>query len=334
VSNELTVINPMMLLDKALDKGLQVEQLGKLIDMAEAWRRSRAQEAWQRAMTRVQAEVPVILKDADNQQTQSRYARLDTINKKIVPVYTTHGFSLSFSEDDSPRGASWTRIVCDVGHEDGHCVKKFIDMPPEGEGIKGRRMMTATHAKGSSTTYGRRYLTCLIFNVTVSDEDDDGNAAGGHGEPAREDRPEPATEEERILGGVEDWLRTVPNREAVNAKMREKIATMPQGALKAEILRRVDHFATGQGWKMESGQYVVAPQDDTPGAIKSIKKWLAEENPGPVALNNTLTDLQKETEPVRMAGVALIREYANANGMQWLSDGYHYPEERKLATQE
>jgi len=53
-----------------------------------------------------------------------------------------------------------------------------VDMAIDDVGIKGSPNKTIPHAEGSSFLYGRRYLTCLIFNVPTGD-DDDGNGAGG-----------------------------------------------------------------------------------------------------------------------------------------------------------
>ena len=43
-------------------------------------------------------------------------------------------------------------------------------------------MMTQVHGVGSAFSYGRRYLTCLVFNIPTGD-DDDGNAAGSREQP-------------------------------------------------------------------------------------------------------------------------------------------------------
>ena len=37
--------------------------------------------------------------------------------------------------------------------------------------------MTKTHASGSAITYGMRYLLKMIFNISVGESEDDGNAA-------------------------------------------------------------------------------------------------------------------------------------------------------------
>lgn len=43
------------------------------------------------------------------------------------------------------------------------------------------QIKTKTHATGSAVSYGMRYLLKMIFNIAVSDRDDDGNAAAQTG---------------------------------------------------------------------------------------------------------------------------------------------------------
>jgi hypothetical protein len=53
-------------------------------------------------------------------------------------------------------------------------TRTFLPTP---KGAKGGETKTATHGFGSSMSYGRRYLTLLIFNISTTD--DDGNGATG-----------------------------------------------------------------------------------------------------------------------------------------------------------
>jgi hypothetical protein len=77
------------------------------------------------------------------------------------------------------------RVVCTIGHRDGHSTTDHhIDVPMDVSGISGKQNKTWTHAKGSTSTYGRRFLTMMMFNVTLAGQDDDGNIAGG--EPVRQ----------------------------------------------------------------------------------------------------------------------------------------------------
>jgi hypothetical protein len=210
-------LTPLALVDKAIERGVKPDDLGKLIDLAETWRQSRAKEAFAVALSDVQANIPTVVKDADNTQTKSRYARLESVNRAVVPVFTSKGFSLSFSEDDDPKGREgWTRVVCDLTHRDGHSKTYHLDMPPEGEGIKGQRNMTQTHAKGSTLSYARRYLVCMIGNVTIADEDNDGNPDNDGNLPATPEhhaRMEALMTRWQEMGGPEGkpgWKLNVP----------------------------------------------------------------------------------------------------------------------------
>src|SRR5690606_13896380 len=93
-------------------------------------------------------------------------------------IYTSNGFALSFGTDPLDV-ESVVRVTCHVSHVAGFTRKYAIDMPSDGKGAKGNDVMTKTHATGSATQYGMRYLLKMIFNVAIGDEyDDDGNQAG------------------------------------------------------------------------------------------------------------------------------------------------------------
>jgi hypothetical protein len=114
--------------------------------------------------------------DSNNPQTKSRYASYGALDAAMRPVYTGNGFALSFNtENPAPE---IVRVICRVSHQNGHSRTYQIDMPADGKGAKGGDVMTKTHATGSAVSYGMRYLLKMIFNIAVSDKDDDGNAAG------------------------------------------------------------------------------------------------------------------------------------------------------------
>jgi hypothetical protein len=82
---------------------------------------------------------------------------------------------MSFGTADSAIKGHY-RVTCEVTHCDGHSKHYHVDMPSETAGFKGTANKTATHAFSSAMSYGRRYLTLLIFNIAT--EDDDGQTAG------------------------------------------------------------------------------------------------------------------------------------------------------------
>jgi len=129
-------------------------------------------------MVAAQARMGRVSADAINPQTRSKYATYAQLDRHLRPIYTTHGFSLSFNAGtDAPEG--YVRVLCYVSHSAGHTRTYQCDMPADGKGAKGNDVMTKTHASGSAMSYGMRYLLKLIFNVAVGEDDDDGNSAGG-----------------------------------------------------------------------------------------------------------------------------------------------------------
>lgn len=160
----------------ALSPEVDVDKMAKLLDMQERIFNKQAEISFNQAMVRAQNRMRPVIKDAANDHTKSMYARMETIDRQIRPIYTAEGFALSFGTEDSPL-EKCIRIVCDCTHADGHVKKYHADVPVDMYGSGGKQNKTATHAFGSSVTYGQRYLTKLIFNIAIASEDDDGNLA-------------------------------------------------------------------------------------------------------------------------------------------------------------
>ena len=171
--SEMITTTPVTLLEKALAGGADVDQLTKLYELQVTWEKNEALKAFSSSMVDVQSKIPSVFKGLTNKHTKSNYAPLDAIITATKAVYTEGGFSINFYEGDSPEGH--IRVGADVIHRDGHEKKYHYDVPLDGEGIKGGSNMTGIHGKASSTTYGRRYLMCMIWNIPTGD-DNDGNS--------------------------------------------------------------------------------------------------------------------------------------------------------------
>lgn len=162
----------------AANPAVDVDKLERLLAMKERVEARAAEQAFNAAMTAAQAEMQPIVRDAKNDDNKARYARLETVIGAINPIITRHGFSMSFGSEQSPIDKHY-RVTCIVAHSAGHSRPYHADIPADMTGLKGSVNKTATHAFGSTMSYGRRYLTLLIFNIALTNEDDDGNAAGG-----------------------------------------------------------------------------------------------------------------------------------------------------------
>ena len=162
----------------AKDPAVDVTKLEKLMELQERAIARDAKAQFVSAMAAAQSEMKAVATDSDNPQTRSRYASYEALDRALRPIYSKHGFALSYDTDDSPK-PEHVRVLCEVMHIGGHSKTYHADMPADGKGAKGGDVMTKTHAVGSAMSYGQRYLLKGIFNVRVGEEDDDGNGATG-----------------------------------------------------------------------------------------------------------------------------------------------------------
>jgi len=170
----------MEMLGRALEKGVSPDILKQMMDLRDREEARIAARAFAAAMVAAQAEMPQVVRDAKNTQTNSLYAKYETISEAIQPIITKHGFACMFSEGKAEQ-PNHIRTVCDVVHEAGHTKQFYADIPFDNVGMKGNANKTNTHAYGSTKSYGKRYLKCEIFDVAVKNQDDDGQAADDGG---------------------------------------------------------------------------------------------------------------------------------------------------------
>lgn len=169
----------------ARDPDFDIQKFGELLRMQRDVTHEQARQAFNRAMAKAQAEMEPVLRSAVNAHTKSKYAKLETIDAAMRPIYTSHGFSVRFGSAPSPR-EEWMRIVCTVAHDGGYSEQNHLDAPLDVGGAQGRSNKTSVQAVGSSVTYLRRYLLTMVFNIVLADDpDDDDGEAAGRGRPVR-----------------------------------------------------------------------------------------------------------------------------------------------------
>jgi len=172
-------------------------------------REAKKAQAWHDAMRACQAEMTAISKDGSNPQTRSKYVTLGALDAALRPIYIKHGFDVTFGTLPTREAVNdaVTVTMC-ITHEAGHARRFNIEMPCDGQGIKGNTMMTSTHAVASAVSYGRRYLLTMGFNLAT--QDDDGNAAGGR--PAQ----------------TNGFTRTLPAEDKVDKVQKEQLEGMAE----------------------------------------------------------------------------------------------------------
>lgn len=167
------------MIQMAIQQQMPVESIKELVLLRNQELQRLAKLEFVNALKEAQSEMGRIPADKINKQTSSDYASYAALDRVVRPIYTTHGFSLSFDTGDCPT-QDHVRVLCDVHHSGGFTKQYKIDIPADGKGARGGDVMTKTHATVSATSYGQRCLLKLIFNLAIGidKDDDDGNAAG------------------------------------------------------------------------------------------------------------------------------------------------------------
>lgn len=170
-------------MDVMVEQAMRVEGLSgaerlALIDKIEGVylrrKKDEAEEAFNTAMNEAQKAMEQIPAESLNPHTRSHYAKYAAVDKVIRPIYTDHGFALSFRQGEGAP-PEHLRLICRVSHSKGHVEHPFLDLPVDGKGAQGKDVMTKTHATGSGVSYGKRYLAGMIFNLAFTEDDNDGN---------------------------------------------------------------------------------------------------------------------------------------------------------------
>lgn len=165
----------------AMDPTIPLDRLEKMLDMKERMEdRARedeerqAKKAYFAAMSKCQAELPVVTKTRKNSHTNSTYADLAAIEDQAMPIIHAHGFAVSF-QPDGYNDKGELRILWEISHSEGHSRNGVGEIPVDGAGSQGKVNKTGTQAFGSTATYGRRYLLCMLFNISTGDDRDGNN---------------------------------------------------------------------------------------------------------------------------------------------------------------
>jgi hypothetical protein len=155
------------------DPNASIDKLDRLIGLYERMQVDEARRAFTGAMNKAQTDMSPIAADAMNDETASRYATYAALDRALRPIYTRHGFTVTF-DTETAELEGYERVICIVDHVDGHQRTHRADIPSDGKNDAGVTVMTRVHATAGAFTYGQRYLLGLAFNIAV-DKDRDGN---------------------------------------------------------------------------------------------------------------------------------------------------------------
>lgn len=212
VSGDVEAVNPAphdpilsAILMAARDPQVDMDKFRALKSMYDEERAYNAEREFSAAMQEAQAEMGPVAHDKLNEQTSSKYATISALAKAITPIYTKHGFAMTFDQGETTRDGH-LRVNGELRHRGGHVTRHYADVPIDKTGIAGKVNKTDTHAYGSTMKYGQRYLKLLVWDIAT--KDDDGNAAGGAPaeDPITEEQAQTLRELVEEIGRTEDMF--------------------------------------------------------------------------------------------------------------------------------
>lgn len=158
----------------AADPNVPVDKLERLIAMQERIEANNARSGFNAAFAEMQGEIPPVIER--KKMDKGTYAPQEDIVEVVRPILQRYGFSLSFRTEWPD--AKTVRVIGILTHREGHDRQSEFLSAADNSGSKN-----AIQGLGSAVTYGRRYTTTDLLNITTRGADDDGHKAGQQGAP-------------------------------------------------------------------------------------------------------------------------------------------------------
>jgi len=158
------------LIARAIDKGVPVETMEKLLAMRQQLKAEWAREQYQAALSAFQADCPIIKKDKvvmnkDGRTERYRYAPIDSIIKQVRSLIEKHGFNYRADAEIEGRTVNAT---CIVTHKHGHSERSSFSVPIDPEAY-----MNEAQKYAAALTFAKRYAFCDAFGIFTGDADVD-----------------------------------------------------------------------------------------------------------------------------------------------------------------
>jgi len=170
-----SAVTPMRLLEIAMTKGVDVDQLAKLLALQERWEANEAKKAYIAAMRAFKAQAPEILRNRTASIESKKegaanysysYATLDNVCDVLAPALSAHGLTHRWKISQTE---GKVRVTCVITHELGHSEEEStLEAGADQTGGKNN-----LQAYGSTVTYLERYTLLAACGVAVKGGDTD-----------------------------------------------------------------------------------------------------------------------------------------------------------------
>lgn len=173
-----TVQDPTSLISQAIEKGLGVAELEKLLGLQERWEATQARKAFFEAFTDFQCELPELRKTREvrfketDLKPQYHFASLGDIARQLKDLIKKHRFSYRWEIGDE---GDKLKVTCLLSHSSGHTERTTMTSPADPSGGKN-----GIQSRGSAVQYLKRYTLEGALGLTTTEADIDGQMPGDY----------------------------------------------------------------------------------------------------------------------------------------------------------
>ncbi len=188
-------LTPMGMLQIAVERGADIDQLSKLMDLHERWEKNEARKAFVAALNSFKAAPPSVVKNkhvdfpSKGGRTEYDHATLDQVSEVIGKALSEHGLSHTWKIDQHENAA--VQVTCVLTHALGHSEETTLRAMPDASGSKNQIQQI-----GSTVTYLERYTLLAATGLAAAEQDNDGGTAGSD--------PIDAAQKEVLIGLIKE----------------------------------------------------------------------------------------------------------------------------------
>lgn len=258
-------LSPEALISRAIDKGVPIDVIERLMVMRREMIAERAKAAFFASLKAFQQECPVI-KPTKSVSTRAgvkaySYAPFDVIVQIAKPYLDKHGFTYQFQTEPNENGV--TR-VCIATHIGGHSERAVVSVPFGGK----TDIMSASQHAIAAATFAARYAFRDVFGIATGDADTD---AGKGTEPKYKVEKKNAEENRAPAGGSRETAESKAGPVITKAQQETLFVAVQNSGRNEKSIGawlKTKYGATSSAVILQSDYKEILEAIKAPGALK------------------------------------------------------------------
>jgi len=225
---------PMRLIEIAVQRGAQIDELSRLLDLQERWEKAESVKAYNAAFSAFRAEAVAVVKNKTIQQgplNGTAYAELFNVIDAVTPALSKHGLSTSWKITQDNK--DWIEVTCVLRHSLGHTESVSMGGPPDDKGAK-----SPIQARMSTVTFLERYTLKAICGVAERGDDNDGAGSG----KKKEETPEDEAERVKLTAALEKIINDL-GLAALETHWKTKLTAKQRALIGLDEIKRIKTLA-------------------------------------------------------------------------------------------